>query len=144
MSSLDEARAMLDRVLAGFAERRALTWAVARRADDRAIGRCTLFALDAQNLRAEVGYILGREHWGQGLMREALAVLLEYAFGALGLHRLEADIDPRNAASIRALEHFGFAREGLLRERWRVGPDVSDSLLLGLLRSDWQRRTARR
>jgi [ribosomal protein S5]-alanine N-acetyltransferase len=143
MADRDEARTLLSRAQAGFAEGRAFRWAVARRADDRLLGTCSLFALDEQNRRAEIGYILGRAHWGQGLMREALAALLDFAFGDLRLHRIEADVDPLNAASIRTLEHLGFAREGLLRERWLVAGRVADSLLMGLLSRDWQRGSER-
>lgn len=52
---------------------------------------------------------------------------------------MEADVDPRNTASRRCIERFGFQNEGYLRERWIVGDEVSDSILYGLLRSDWQK-----
>jgi RimJ/RimL family protein N-acetyltransferase len=64
--------------------------------------------------------------------------LLNYSFNELNLHRLEADVDPRNAASIRTLEKLGFRQEGYLRERWLVGGGIQDSLFYGLLRSEWQ------
>jgi len=67
---------------------------------------------------------------------------VDYAFGPLGLRRLEADIDPRNAASIRAVERLGFVREGLLRERWVVADEISDTMFMGLLARDWQARRA--
>ncbi|ETP61422.1 hypothetical protein BDSB_27145 [Burkholderia dolosa PC543] len=69
-------------------------------------------------------------------MSEAASALIEHAFGTLNLRRIEADIDPRNVALARLLERLGFIREGLLRERWIVGDDVSDSALYGLLKSD--------
>ena len=56
--------------------------------------------------------------------------------GALRLNRIEADIDPRNVASAGLLERLGFVREGVLRERWIVGDEASDSALYGLLASD--------
>ena len=55
----------------------------------------------------------------------------------MALNRVEADIDPRNEASARTLERLGFRREGLLRERWIVGDEVSDTALYGLLQRDW-------
>jgi RimJ/RimL family protein N-acetyltransferase len=81
-------------------------------------------------------------------MNEALAAVIDCAFdhrlGApfddLRLNRLEADVDPRNAASCRALERLGFQREGLLRERWIVAGEVSDSAMYGLLHADWMAR----
>ena len=111
--------------------------------DDRIVGTCTLFNLDARNRRAEIGYALARDSWGQGLMSEALGALIAYAFGPLGLTRLEADVDPRNAPSIRIVEKLGFVREGLLRERWHVGGEAQDSLMLGLLRREWGARAGR-
>jgi RimJ/RimL family protein N-acetyltransferase len=70
-------------------------------------------------------------------MTEALAALVNYAFGELGLNRIEADTDPRNPAATRVLEKLGGMREGLLRERWITDGQKSDSALYGLLRSDW-------
>ena len=86
-----------------------------------------------------MGYALGRAHWGNGYIWEALNALLAYAFEELGMHRIEADVDPRNAASIRTLERLGFVREGYLRERWHVGGEIQDALFYGLLRSDWEK-----
>jgi RimJ/RimL family protein N-acetyltransferase len=54
---------------------------------------------------------------------------------------LWADADPRNVASWRLLERAGFTREGLLRERWRVGDDVRDSVIYGLLARDYAATT---
>lgn len=102
----------------------------------RVIGTCTLFNFHEQSRRAEVGYILHREFWGNGYMTEALSYLIDYAFAKLGLNRLEADIDPRNAASARLLERLGFVREGLLRQRWIVGDEVSDTGFYGLLANE--------
>ena len=90
----------------------------------------------AQHRRCEIGYALGAAHWGRGLAQEALALALEQAFGVLGLNRIEADIDPRNLASVRLVEALGFRREGELRARYHVGGEIQDSLIYGLLASD--------
>jgi RimJ/RimL family protein N-acetyltransferase len=105
----------------------------------RVIGSCLLFRHEAASARAEIGYVLGREHWGQGLMLEAMRGFVDHAFGPLALRRLEADVDPRNSASVRLLDRLGFAREGLLRQRWVTKGEVSDSALYGLLRGEAQR-----
>lgn len=138
-----EAQALLDEIRSSFAERSLFQWGVARVGDDRVVGTCTLFHLDPRNRRAEIGYALARDCWGQGLMSEALGALVAYAFGPLDLRRLEADVDPRNAPSIRIVEKLGFVREGLLRERWHVGGEAQDSLMLGLLRREWEMRAGR-
>jgi len=101
-----------------------------------ALGECVLFHANEQCRRAEIGFSLRRKYWSGGYMREAASAVIDHAFGTLRLNRLEADIDPRNVASARLLERLGFAREGVLRERWIVGDEVSDSALYGLLASD--------
>jgi RimJ/RimL family protein N-acetyltransferase len=135
----DQARELLAAIERCFAEKTLFQWGVAGLEDDRVIGTCTLSSVDANNLRAELGYALGRAHWGQGLMRDALDTLVGFAFEELGMRRLEADVDPDNAASIRSLERLGFRREGYMRERWFVGGNVLDSLFYGLLRREWRR-----
>ena len=131
---------MLARGAAAFAAREAIRFALVPREGGAMIGSCTLFAIDAQNRRAEMGYILAREAWGKGLMHEALTALLDWGFGPLGLHRVEADVDPRNVASVKSLERLGFAREGFLRQRWQVAGEISDSVFLGLLAPEWAAR----
>lgn len=101
-----------------------------------ALGECALFHANEQCRRAEIGFSLRRKYWSGGYMREAASAVIDHAFGTLRLNRLEADIDPRNVASAGLLERLGFVREGLLRERWIVGDEVSDSALYGLLASD--------
>ena len=92
----------------------------------------------AQNKRAEVGYILNRVQWRKGLMSEAAIAIIGFAFGTMGLHRLEADTDVDNIGSLALLYKLGFAREGLFRERWWVYGKWQDSVMLGLLKSDWK------
>ncbi len=113
-------------------------FAIERREDAVVVGTCCLHALDAPCRRAEIGYVLLPSQWGHGYATEANTALLDWGFGRLDLNRVEADIDPRNAPSARALERLGFVREGHLRERWIVGGEVCDSWIYGLLASDWK------
>jgi RimJ/RimL family protein N-acetyltransferase len=103
------------------------------------VGTCTLARLDPANRRAELGFALGRAFWGRGYIAVALPAVMEFAFGRLGLHRIYADTDPRNAPSIRALERLGFLREGVLREHYLVQGEPQDAVVYGLLRSEWAR-----
>ena len=115
-------------------------FAIERREDGVVVGTCTLYALDTQCRRADLGYVLLPVHWGHGYATEANTALLDWGFEHLDLNRVEGDIDPRNTASARALERLGFVREGHVRERWIVGGEVSDSWIYGLLRADWMAR----
>jgi RimJ/RimL family protein N-acetyltransferase len=110
---------------------------IIERQSQKVIGCCLLFGVDKVHGRAEIGYVLGRPHWGAGFMREALSSLLNFAFADLGLRRIEAQTDPLNAASNRVLLRLGFKQEGLLRERAVIQGQVKDSLMFGLLRHEW-------
>jgi ribosomal-protein-alanine N-acetyltransferase len=111
------------------------TWIVETHAGEP-VGRITLFAFAGLHRRAEVGLMSRRATWGRGFMGEALDAVVDHAFGTLGLRRLEADIDPDNARSLRLFEGRGFRREGVLRQRWLVRGEWRDSLMLARLRDD--------
>jgi ribosomal-protein-alanine N-acetyltransferase len=64
-------------------------------------------------LSASLGYYVGTPYTGAGYMREALDLIKDYAFCELGLHRLEANIQPDNTKSISLVQRCGFQREGL-------------------------------
>jgi len=115
-----------------------IKWGMARLTDNLVIGTTTLFNINPDSGRAEIGYALARQHWGNGYMDEALQALIKYAFQVLHFRRLEADVDPRNLHSIRTLERLGFQREGFLRERWCVSGEVQDTLFYGLLSREWE------
>ncbi len=139
MTVRDEAAALIAEIQEAFAEREKLNWVVVDK-QDAAIGTCTLFRFDARHRRAELGYALRSDLWGRGLAREAATAALDWAFRSLRLHRVEADIDPRNDASRRILQRLGFASEGVLRERFFVGDKATDSEIFGLLAEDWIQR----
>jgi [ribosomal protein S5]-alanine N-acetyltransferase len=131
--AVDYAKTILD----GFVKRDLLNWIVADAESDAMIGTATLYEINPQHARAGLGYALMPECWGKGLAREAATLALCYGFLELGLHRIEADTEPNNARSNRLLEALGFRREGLLRERFRHPDGIQDSLIFGLLRTEW-------
>ncbi len=139
LESLDAARAYLDSIDEGFLERTFFQWAITERGNDRLIGTVTLGDWSRRNRRAEIGFMLSPAHQGQGIASEAVRAVLDFAFGPMDLYRIEADIDPRNAASARLLGRLGFRREGVLRDRWFTYGEWSDSYVYGLLRREYER-----
>jgi len=140
MTDIAEAEALLREIQHDDEAETLFQWGIARREGDLVIGTCTLFRIHREHRRCELGYVLRRDQWGQGLANEALSALVNHAFGAMGLHRLEADIDPRNAGSIRSVERLGFKLEGHLRERYFVAGEIQDSLIYALLAPEWKSR----
>ena len=140
LTEIARAEELVNEILDGYRTGRSLQVGIQRSSDRVLIGTCTLLHFNHQCRRAEIGYALGKPYWGKGFMGEALQSFIDYAFVTLDLRRLEADIDPRNAASAKTLERLGFQKEGLLRERWVVDGEISDTSFYGLLKSDWMQR----
>ena len=139
LPDLSAATALLQNIRQQFAWQRLFQWGVALLDTDTVIGTSTLASLSHEHRRAVLGFALARSAWGKGYIDEALRVLLRFSFSEMGLHRLTADTDPRNERSIRTLERLGFRREGRLREHYLLHGERQDSILYGLLRSDWQK-----
>ncbi len=85
---------------------------------------------------ASVGYWMGLPHVRCGYMTDALRAVVPFAFGTLGLHRLEAACLPHNAPSARVLEKAGFRREGTARRYLKINDIWQDHDLYALLHDD--------
>jgi RimJ/RimL family protein N-acetyltransferase len=136
LASRAAARRLFEDVLERFAQRTLFQWTVVG-PEDRLLGTASLVHWEPAHGRAEIGYAILHAEQGRGLARAASARLVGFAFETLGLKRLEADVDPRNAASLHLLEKQGFRREGHLRRRYRIAGEWHDAVLLGLLREEW-------
>lgn len=137
LTDLSQAARLLADIQAGCRRGEFYQWGIEPIGGATVIGTVTLRHIALIHQRAEIGFALGTSHQGQGLAREAVTLVLRHAFGPMRLYRIEADVDPRNAASLTLLERVGFRREGLLRSRFFVGGERSDSLILGLHRDEW-------
>jgi RimJ/RimL family protein N-acetyltransferase len=111
------------------------SWAITREGDDRALGFVAA-GEKRQGGVSEIGYFLVREAQGQGIAQEAVAAVVHQLF-ADGQRRVFADCDPDNVGSIALLERLGFQLEGRLRAEWRTHIGTRDSLIYGLLASEW-------
>jgi RimJ/RimL family protein N-acetyltransferase len=85
---------------------------------------------------ANLGYWLGSREWGRGIATAVVEALVPYAFGTLGVARLQATVFGWNPASARVLEKNGFLREGRLRNAVSKNGEVTDLLVYGLLLED--------
>lgn len=135
--SIVDAEQFIGEHQAGMSSGEWVTLGIFTRDDDSLIGKCMLFHYDRESRRAEIGFGIARSAWGKGYIQEAGAALIDYGFNTMHLRRIEAEIDPQNRASGKALERLGFVQEGLLRERWQINGVISDSALYGLLAKNY-------
>jgi ribosomal-protein-serine acetyltransferase len=101
--------------------------------DGRIIGSAGIAGIDWVARAANIGYWLGEEHQARGLMTRAVRALVDHAFGALELHRVQIQAAEGNRRSRAIPERLGFQEEGTLREAERVGGRYLDLVVYGLL-----------
>lgn len=144
---LDEAgtRAYLERNIAAAqaSPRLVFDLAITRPGEDRFLGRAGVHLARPGHRDATLWYQLRRDLWGQGLVTEAAAAVLDFAFGPLGAHRVYGDCDPRNVGSWRVMEKLGLRREAHLRENWWLKGEWCDSYLYAVLEDEWRAQRAK-
>ena len=119
--------------------RQSKCWFIVRRADQALLGAVEISQIVGGSFRsAYLGYHIGAPYARQGYMREALTAVLPVAFGRLRLHRLEANIQPQNRASIRLVKSLGFHREGYSPRYLKIAGQWRDHERWALLREGWQ------
>jgi len=112
--TLEETAAQMDWYARLDAEQTGRWWAVTNPATGEFLGACGLNNWVKVHRKAELGYWLLPQHWGRGLMREAVAAVLDHAGSDMNLHRVEATVEDGNAASSALLTALGFTCEGRL------------------------------
>lgn len=121
-----------------------LAMAIHVRGSDLLIGTCALSQLDADNGSALFHITIGeKEAWGHGFGTEATRLMIDHAFGSLGLHRVALTVFAFNERAIRSYRSVGFVVEGRAREAiWREGR-WWDEISMSILAADWRAMPAR-
>jgi ribosomal-protein-serine acetyltransferase len=140
MQSVDDARVFIRGGLDGFVKGSGLTLGIW--VDGRLGGGIGLGNLQADSRSGMIGYWLGADYVGRGLVTDAVRVLLDYAFGERELHRVDITCPATNLPSRRIPERLGFREEGTRRQAVWVHGQPLDEVLYGMLADEW--RHARR
>jgi RimJ/RimL family protein N-acetyltransferase len=109
------------------------------RGDDpsRVIGDVYFTVKSTANATGEIGWTLHPDFTGQGYMTEAASAILEIAFTKLNLHRVRAELDPRNTESVALCERLGMRREAyFVEDLWFKG-EWGDTAIYALLDREW-------
>ncbi len=110
---------------------------VFRTQDERLIGACNIIEVRRHIAQsAQIGYWLGEAYAGQGFARAAVKTATRFCFDTLGLHRVEAAVQPGNERSIRLLEALGFQYEGCARGALKINGTWQDHHIYARLSSD--------
>jgi len=111
-------------------------WGVVLKASGDFVGTCGMESAP-EHSRAELGYVLAREHWGRGLMPEAVRRVIRFCFEQMDLNRVEARCIAENTASARVMEKADMSHEGTLRGREYIKGAYRDMKMYSILRSEY-------
>jgi ribosomal-protein-alanine N-acetyltransferase len=138
------ARQFIDQAIEAASERPRLSYvlAVVELEGGRLIGAARIGVESEAHRRADIGYVVRRDRWGEGFATEAARVLVDFGFRDLDLYRIWATAHPDNPASSRVLEKIGMEYEGRIRGHMFVKGAWRDSLAYSILRPDWTRGTS--
>jgi len=121
------------------------TYYFAIEADGKYIGNCSLKQASASSDAYRLGILIGdREYWNKGYGRDTVQVLLHFGFHHHGARRIELDTNSRNKRAIRCFEACGFKEEGRLRQAVWLDGRYFDTVLMGMLRGEWESDTQSR
>lgn len=112
-------------------------WAIEDKSTHKAIGIIGIFGYMPNYARAEIGYALAQDSWGQGIATEAVAQVIHYGFTHMQLNRIQACTDKQNTASRRILEKNSMHYEGCLRDYMIIQGKPVDRLMFSLLKQEF-------
>lgn len=115
-----------------------INWAMTLKGSEEMFGFIGFARFHPEHFRAEVGYMIKKSHHGQGYVREALEPIFDFAFNEMGMHSVEAVIDPDNKASEKILNHFGFEKEAHFKENIFFDGRFLDSVHYTLFKKHWK------
>jgi ribosomal-protein-alanine N-acetyltransferase len=113
-----------------------ITWGITLKSENAGlIGSIGFHKFEKQNYRAEIGYMLHPDQWKKGYMQEAIEKVLEYGFQKIGLHSVEARINPHNRDSAAILLKNNFVKEGYFKQAHHFDGLFQDSEIYSLVKN---------
>lgn len=136
--SVAEAEALIHELHDEYFNRTGICWGVTLKNEDKVIGLFGIHHWSRHHCRAEIGYDMNRNYWGQGLATEAIQAMLRFGFAQMNLNRMYAGTIADNRESVRLLERLGFVREGTKRAlSWEDDGTFHDGAMYSLLQQEW-------
>jgi [ribosomal protein S5]-alanine N-acetyltransferase len=135
MNTLHETRELIEIMLKRESEGTHLYASIVLKSTRAIVGTAMIFNFDHEANQAEIGYVFHKNHWGKGYGTEAVALMNDFAFTSLNLHKLHASVVDANIGSARILEKNGYKLEGRLKDHYFIEDKYYDSLLFGKIKN---------
>lgn len=136
--SVNDSKRFIQFILAQYAKHDIAPWGIELKESGRMVGTVDFVWWKPGHQSAEIGYVLARECWGQGLMTEAASALLKLGFAQMELVRIQARCIVENIGSQRVMEKIGMSYEGTLRKGIKLKGQHWDLKLYSILKEDFE------
>ena len=134
--SRDTVMKILNNQIKEFVKMRIYSWTISEIESGKALGRILLSNFEYDNKIANIGYWIGRDSWGKGIISACIKPVVEFGFSHLELERIYTKVHVDNTGSYKALEKNGFLREGLLRHSFQTAEGLCDCYIYSRLYTD--------
>ena len=135
--SVEESELMIEEMIRSYSNKEGINWIIRKKDTLNVIGYIGYWRMIRKNVRAEIGYALKPEYWGNGYLQEALTKVIEFGFKEFCLHSIEGNVNPANLSSIKLLEKLGFKKEAYFREDYLFNGKFLDTAIYSLLETDF-------
>ncbi len=116
-----------------------INWAITLKETSGFIGIIGHYRINPENFRCEIGYMILPEFSGKGFVTEAIKEVVNYGFEKMGMHSIEAILDPGNMASERVLQKNGFVKEAHILENEFFDGKFIDTVIYSLLKRNFKK-----
>lgn len=135
--SVDETKEVIKNWLDAYEDGSTLNWAIVLKDLNEPIGSIGVVEERLEVYEATIGYCIGDKWWGQGIMAEALKMVIRYLFEEKSYNRIIATHDVNNPNSGKVMQKAGLLYEGTLKQAGRNNQGIIDEVVYGLIRDDW-------
>lgn len=136
--SIQDSKKFIQFILVQYAKHDIAPWGIELKESGRLVGTVDFVWWKPEQQSAEIGYVLARDCWGQGLMTEAASALLKLGFGEMDLVRIQARCIEGNIGSQRVMEKIGMSYEGTLRKGIKIKGQHWDLKLYSILKEEFE------
>ncbi len=137
MTSPDEAIPYIDKITNNHRNNEGIMWAITLKGEGKLAGTVGFWRMEKEHHRAEIGYMLGSNYQGKGIMQEALQTMIKFGFENMKLHSAEAHVNPVNISSVKVLEKAKLRREAHFKENFCFNGIFSDTYVYCMLASEY-------
>lgn len=136
--NVEEVKGLIQTINQKIAENVGINWGMyLKSAPDVLIGMISFHRIEKEHYRAEIGYLLHPNYWGQGIVSEGVAALLDFGFNELGFNSIEAHIRPENGASRQVLLKNRFEKNAFFKQNLYFAGEFLDTEVYSILKEDF-------